>query len=51
VVEPCAKHSRIVLIAMNERGFGNLLSLASIAYEDVANGGPSLVAGNTQPKS
>jgi DNA polymerase-3 subunit alpha len=33
----------IVLIAMNERGFGNLLSLASIAYEDVANGGPSLL--------
>jgi DNA polymerase-3 subunit alpha len=32
----------VVLIAMNERGFGNLLSLASLAYEDVANGGPSL---------
>ncbi|MFN3225453.1 MAG: DNA polymerase III subunit alpha [Hyphomicrobiales bacterium] len=32
----------IVLIAMNEAGFGNLLALASLAYEDVANGGPSL---------
>jgi DNA polymerase-3 subunit alpha len=27
---------------MNEAGFGNLLALASLAYEDVANGGPSL---------
>lgn len=32
----------VVLIAMNEEGFGNLLSLASLAYEDGAGAGPSL---------
>ncbi len=32
----------IVLIAMNEGGFKNLLSLASLAYEDVASRGPCL---------
>lgn len=32
----------IVLIAMNEEGFGNLLSLASLAYDDVASTGPLL---------
>ncbi|MEO0385101.1 MAG: DNA polymerase III subunit alpha [Pseudomonadota bacterium] len=32
----------LILIAMNEEGFGNLLSLASLAYEDGAGAGPSL---------
>ncbi|MFK7791874.1 MAG: DNA polymerase III subunit alpha [Devosiaceae bacterium] len=32
----------IVLIAMNEAGFGNLLVLASKAYDDVGSQGPSL---------
>jgi DNA polymerase-3 subunit alpha len=32
----------IVLIAMNDAGFGNLLSLASKAYDDVGAFGPSL---------
>ncbi len=32
----------IVLIAMNDAGFGNLLSLASKAYDDVGTFGPSL---------
>lgn len=32
----------VVLIAMNKEGFGNLLSLASLAYEDGAGSGPSL---------